>query len=48
MKVNSNKIYFAYGYFVVKSNQFYEVLDEVILTEYKDLNVVTDYWEKRC
>jgi len=42
VKVDGNKIYFAHGYFVGKSNHFYEIQDEVVLTGYKDLNIVVD------
>jgi len=42
VKVDGNKIYFAHGYFVDESNQSYEVHDEVVLTGYKDLNIVVD------
>ena len=42
VKVNGNKIYFAHGYFVNENDYFYEVQDEVVLTGYKDLNIVVD------
>jgi len=42
VKVDGNKIYFAHGYFVDESNHFYEMQDEVVLTGYKDLNIVVD------
>jgi hypothetical protein len=42
VKVNGNKIYFAHGYFVDRGNYFYEVQDEVVLTGYKNLNIVVD------
>ena len=42
VKVDDNKIYFAHGYFVGESNHFYEIQDEVVLTGYKDLNIVVD------
>jgi len=42
VKVNGNKICFAHGYFVNENDYFYEVQDEVVLTGYKDLNIVVD------
>jgi len=45
VKVSGNKIYFAHGYFVDKNNRFYEVHDEVVLTKYKDLNIVVNGYE---